>query len=58
MTGPYRSVPSEGGFVSERPPAGVAHEGLLAGVYSMVPLQGIQLRELLTALVTAVGSFT
>lgn len=58
MTGSYRSVPSEGGLVSESSPTGIAHERLLPGVYSMVTLQGIQLCELLTTLVTAIGSFT
>lgn len=58
MTGSYRSVPSEGGLVGESSPTGVAHERLLPGVYSMVPLQRVQLRELLTTLVTAIGSFT
>lgn len=53
--GPYRCVPSEGGLVREGSPARVAHEGLLPGVYAVVPLQRVELGELLPALVTAVG---
>lgn len=52
---PYRCVPPERGLVREGSPARVAHEGLLPGVYAVVPLQGIELGELLPALVTAVG---
>lgn len=42
------------GFVREGSAAGVAHEGLLARVDAVVPLQSVQLRELLPTLVTAV----
>lgn len=52
--GLYRGVPAQRGFVGEGPAAGVAHEGLLAGVDAVVPLQRVQLRELLPTLVTAV----
>lgn len=51
-------MPPQGGFVSEGPSAGIAHEGLLPSVYAMVPLQRIQLRELLPTLVTAIGPLT
>lgn len=54
-TGPYRRVPPEGGLVREGSPACVAHERLLPGVYAVVPLQRIELGELLPTLVTAVG---
>lgn len=51
----YRGVPPERGLVGEGPATGVAHEGLLPGVNAVVPLQRVQLRELLPTLVTAVG---
>lgn len=52
----YRGVPPEGGLVGERPSAGVAHEWPLPGVDAAVALQGVELGELLAALVTAVGT--
>lgn len=55
MRGAYRRVPPQRGLVGEGSAAGVAHEGLLAGVDAVVPLQRVQLRELLPALVAAVG---
>lgn len=47
-------MPAQGGFVGEGAAAGVAHEGFLARVDAVVPLQRVQLRELLPTLVTAV----
>lgn len=46
----------EGGLVGERPPARVAHEGLLPRVDPVVALQRVELCELLAALVAAVGT--
>lgn len=52
----HRGVSPEGGLVGERPPARVAHEGLLPRVDPVVALQRVELCELLAALVAAVGT--
>lgn len=49
-----RGVPPQRGLVGECPPARVAHEWLLPCVDPVVALEGVELRELLAALVTAV----
>ena len=50
----YRSVPPQRGLIGECPPARVAHERLLPCVDPVVALEGVELRKLLAALVTAV----
>lgn len=50
----HHGVPPDGGFVRESAVAEHAHVGLLPGVDAIVPLQGVQLCELLAALIAAV----
>lgn len=50
----HHGVPAEGGLVGERAAAEATHVGLLSCVDALVPLEGIELGELLRAVFTAV----
>lgn len=50
----HHGVPAEGGLVGEGAAAEATHVGLLSCVDALVPLEGIELRELLLAVFTAV----
>lgn len=50
----HHGVPAESGLVGERAAAEATHVGLLSRVDALVPLEGIELRELLLAVLTAV----
>lgn len=54
----YQGVPAYGGFVSKRSSTHAAHVGLLSRVDSLMSLQGIELSELLIAVLTMIRSFT
>lgn len=49
-------MPAEGGLVGEGAAAEATHVGLLSGVDALVPLEGVELGELLVAVLTAVGA--
>lgn len=48
-------MPPQGGFVGECPSTRITHERLLSRVDAPVALEGVQLGELLPALIAAVG---
>lgn len=52
----HHGVPAEGGFVGEGAAAEATHVGLLSGVDALVPLEGVELGELLAAVLAAVGA--
>lgn len=52
----HHGVPAEGGLVGEGAAAEATHVGLLPGVDALVPLEGVELGELLVAVLAAVGA--
>lgn len=52
----HHGVPAEGGLIGEGAAAEATHVGLLSGVDALVPLEGVELGELLVAVLTAVGA--
>lgn len=54
----YHSVPAKGGLVCKGASTEAAHVGFLSGVNTLVPLQSIDLGELLLTVFTAVRTLT
>lgn len=51
-------MPAEGGLVSEGATAKTTHVGFFSRVNSLVPLEGVELGELLVTVFTAVWTLT
>lgn len=58
MSTTHHSVPAKGGLVCKGASTEAAHVGFLSGVNTLVPLQGIELGELLLTVFTAVWTLT
>ena len=56
MRSSHHGVPSDGGLVGEGAVAEAAHVGLLPRVDALVPLERVELGELLGAVLAAVGT--
>lgn len=54
----HHRVPTKGGLVCEGASAEATHVGFLPGVDALVPLEGVELGELLVAIFTAVRTLT
>ena len=54
----HHSVPTEGGLVCKGAPTETTHVWLLSCVDTLVPLEGIELGEVLVTVFTAVGTLT
>lgn len=52
------SVPAKGGLVCEGAVTKATHVGFLSSVNTLVPLEGVELCELLVTVLTAVRTFT
>lgn len=58
MSTTHHSVPAKGGLVCKSASTETTHVGFLSCVNTLVPLQGIELGELLVTVFTAVRTLT